>query len=85
MNLKISLEKRRLMIEDLAANEPKSSVLPNEILNICQKLFPQTALAGFGFNFDLFFRYNTLLPIKDGFARFFGEEPLQNADLMSLW
>ena len=81
MNLKISLEKQRLRIEDLAANEPQSSILVQETLNICQKLFPQTALAGFGFNFDLFFRFNTLLPIKDAFARFFGNEPIQNADL----
>lgn len=81
MNLKISLEKQRLRVEDLAANEPKSSVLVQETLNICQKLFPQTALAGFGFNFDFFFRFNTLLPIKDAFARFFGNEPLQNTDL----
>lgn len=81
MNLKISLEKQRLRIEDLAANEPKSSVLVQETLNICQKLFPQSALVGFGFNFDLFFRFNTLLPIKDAFTRFFGNEPLQNTDL----
>lgn len=79
--LKLTLENRRLIIDDQTAKEPKESFLIAESVAVIDKLFKNNTLDGFGFNFDVYYRFNNVIPIKDIFENFFGEELLKKNDL----
>ncbi len=81
MKMKIALERNRLRIDDESQEEPSKSNLVSEAVNIYQKLFPSQKLSGFGFNFDIYFRFNNVIPIHGMFGYFFGEKILKTADL----
>lgn len=85
IKLKITLENRRLRIDDDSQNEPKNSRLIKDAFEIYQKLFPQPAqqqaLESFGFNFDIHFRFNNVLDSRYMFEQVFGKEILKKFDL----
>lgn len=80
-SLKLTLENRRLLIDDQAAKEPKESFLIEEASGIIDKLFKNQTLDSFGFNFDVYYRFNNVIPIKNIFEYFFGEKLLKKNDL----
>lgn len=79
--LKLTLKNRRMMIDDQTAKNPKESSLIAEAKDIVDKLFKNQTLDGFGFNFDVYYRFNNVIPIRDIFEHFFGEEMLKKKDL----
>ncbi|MBI3684977.1 hypothetical protein HY250_01065 [Candidatus Azambacteria bacterium] len=79
--MKVVLEGRRLRVEDEAGTEPDTSRLIGEAHRVCHTLFPQAPLEGFGFNFDLYCRFNNVLSIKNMFEYFFGTKILKTPDL----
>jgi hypothetical protein len=81
VNLRIILEGTRLRLEDESGNEPNKSRLAADAANVCNKLFPNRQVLGFGFNMDLYFRFNKVLEIKNYFDYFFKEEVLKKYDL----
>ncbi|MCX7778673.1 MAG: hypothetical protein N2259_00250 [Patescibacteria group bacterium] len=81
MQLKVVVEPLRLIVEDLSQKEPQETSLISESLKIYQKLFAQTKLQGFGFNFDIYYRFNNVIPLKDLFLNFVDEKILARSDL----
>lgn len=81
LGLKVIIEHAKLRIEDLQALEPQQSALVKEAGLICRKLFPAAGILGFGFNFDINFRFNKVLPMGQWFEGFFGSKPFKNFDL----
>lgn len=82
---KITLEGRRLRVDDDSDSEPKSSRVVKDILAVRDRLFGTTAtLVGFGFNYDIMYRFNTVVPIQSIFKRFFGDKALERQQLRDL-
>ncbi|MBI5306011.1 hypothetical protein HZB04_00235 [Candidatus Wolfebacteria bacterium] len=81
IKLKITIENRRLRIDDESQKEPKDSRLAKDAFEIFRKLFPWSALESFGFNFDIHFRFNNVLNSQHMFENVFGKEILKNFDL----
>lgn len=84
IRLKIIMEGPRFRVEDESQEEPEKSILIHEALAIYHKLFAKAPLTGFGFNFDIYFRFNNVIPARAIFEDFFGEEPLKKQDLRTL-
>ncbi len=83
--LRVVLEGRRLQVADEQGVEPDKSSIPGEIVRIQEALFGKASLAGYGFNFDCYFRFNNVLALKERFTRLFGNAvPLEGADLSAL-
>lgn len=83
--IKVTLEGRRLRVDDDSDKEPKDSRIVRDMLAINAKLFGTTAkLAGFGFNYDIVYRFNTVIPIQALFKHFFGEKALEKQILRDI-
>jgi hypothetical protein len=82
LGLRITIEKNRLRIDDEVGREPKDSRLAQDTAYICEKLFQSKNIISFGFNFDIFYRFNNVLPTSEMFEGFFGEEPLKTNTLL---
>lgn len=64
LGLSVIWEGKRLRIEDRLQKEPAESHLPANALKIFEKLFGDThALAGYGFNFDIYYQLRDVIPI----------------------
>jgi len=83
--IKVTLEGRRLRVDDDSDKEPKDSRVVRDLIAIQAKLFGTTAqLAGFGFNYDIVYRFNTVIPIQALFKHFFGEKALETQTLRDI-
>lgn len=71
-NLKMQIvwEGERLRLEDEDALEPKKSFLVKKMHESVKKLFPsrQPKIAGFGFNFELYYQFPDVIKTNDFFA-----------------
>ncbi len=68
--LQVIWEGTRLRIEDKNAHEPADSKLVAEALRIYRALVPANApLRGFGFNFDVFFQFDSVIRLQDMLGR----------------
>lgn len=84
VKIRIILERNRLRIEDESQKEPQDSQLIDEAVYIYQSLFSQFPLTGFGFNFDIYYRFNEMMRMKDLFTNFAEEKILEKNDLQDL-
>lgn len=84
LKIKIILERARLRIEDESQEEPQKSTLVKEAFKIFQQLFSQFPLTGFGFNFDIYYRFSEVIRINDLFGYFVGSKILEKNDLRDL-
>lgn len=84
INLRVIWENGRLRIEDESQNEPEKSTLAKETTYIYEKLFGKQKLLGYGFNYDIFYRYNNVIGMERIFTHFFGKEILEHADLRDI-
>lgn len=81
LKIRITLEGTRLRIDDESQEEPEKSNFLAEALFVYQRLSGIGKLIGFGFNLDVYFRFNNVLPVSDAFEYFFGRDFLKYADL----
>lgn len=84
LKIKIVTEPSRLRIEDLSQENPDNSKLIQEANNVYQKLFSQSSLIGFGFNFDLYYRFDNLIQVQELFKNLVNQKILNEADLRDL-
>ena len=84
LKLQISVEPNRLRIDDNSEGELKDSMLLKDSTMICEKLFPNASLTGFGFNFDLYYQFENVLMIKEFFSRFIEAKILEGTNLLDL-
>lgn len=71
LGLKIIFDGKRLRIDEQKGEEPQKSILVKEVFEIKRKLFGEHPLSGFGFNFDIYYRFNNVIPINDIFSGMF--------------
>ena len=81
LKIKVVLEGRRLRIEDESQEEPAVTQLIAHASTIINGLFPHTLLDAFGFNFDVYYRFNNVIPMKHIFENTFGKQVLKKTDL----
>lgn len=84
LKLQIIIEPSRLRIEDNSQLEPEESILIKEAISFYQKNFSQNKLAGFGFNFDIYYRTDKAIHINDLLLNFAKEEMLEKKELRDL-
>lgn len=84
LKIKIILEKARLRVEDDSQEEPKNSCLINEAHKVQQKLFSGHSIIGFGFNFDIYYRYSDVIRINALFGSFVDRKILENVELRDI-
>lgn len=71
LGLSVVWEGKRLRVEDRQSKEPEESLLVNRSHEIFGKLYKNRAneLAGFGFNFDMFFQLKDVIRINELFTQ----------------
>ncbi|MFA6407202.1 MAG: hypothetical protein WCV80_00660 [Candidatus Paceibacterota bacterium] len=82
LKMRAVLEGRRLRIEDESQEEPGISRVILESLRI-NSIFEKNELEAFGFNFDVYYRFNNVIPMKYIFENIFGDKILKKKDLMN--
>jgi hypothetical protein len=84
LKTKIILEQGNLRTDDDSGVEPKESLLIGQALKAFRHLFPKGKIDGFGFNFDLVFRFNNVIAMKEIFKNIVNEETLAAQELINL-
>jgi len=79
--LKVTLEGFRLRVDDDSDNEPKNSRIIKDVISIKERLFQKIPIAGFGFNYDILYRFNNVMPIQEMFGKFFSGKILESREL----
>lgn len=80
-NLSLTLEGNRFRIDDHSQSLPAESILISEGVTAYRKLFSRCKLDGFGFNFDIYFRFDRTIPVDFFFKTIVKERVLENSDL----
>lgn len=78
---KVTLEGTRLRVDDDSGKEPENSRIIKDILRIREELFPDNRITGYGFNYDMVYRFNNVIPIRRIFDNFFGATVLRGREL----
>lgn len=84
LNIKITIEGMRLRVDDDLGNDPKEARIIRDLLMTKKKLFSDTKVTGFGFNYDVYYKFNNIIPIRDIFENFFNKEVLGGKELRDI-
>lgn len=84
IKLQVALSPNRLRIEDLSQEEPKESPLIGYALDAYRKLYVHPLLSGFGFNFDIYYRFSEVIRIQDMFSKIADNKILLENDLRDM-
>ncbi len=75
--LKIVFEKNRMRLEDETKEDPFSSKLGAEAHRIHSNLFQKVNSLAFGFNYDIFYRFDEVIPQREIMKQFLKETALE--------
>ncbi len=81
LKLRVTLENVRLRIDDDSKAAPGSSILIHEAVRIYPKLFKQAQLNAIGFNFDIMYRFEKMIPTDYLFKHFVDEKILKKGNV----
>jgi hypothetical protein len=81
LKLRVTLENVRLRIDDDSKTAPGSSILIHEAVRIFSKLFKQSQPTAIGFNFDIMYRFEKMIPTDYLFKHFADEKMLKKGKL----
>lgn len=84
LQLTVALEHNRLRIDDESGAEPATSRLVPESLRVYHTVVPHGRVQGFGFNFDVQYRFEATLPMRQLFGSLFVDDVLKHGDLIDL-
>jgi hypothetical protein len=84
LNLVCALEGNRFRIDDDSRVEPAASSLASHFHESVATLFPNIAPEGYGFNFDVYFRFGAAIPSDLLFGTFMGSDIFKERDLRDL-
>jgi len=84
LKLQISVEPNRLRIDDNSQQEAGNPLLVKEAVATCRQLFPGTPIAGFGFNFDIYYQFREVVLIRDFFTRLLEPSAIAQANLLDV-
>lgn len=63
-------ELSKIRLEDKMNRSPKESRLANELHRLLAALYPEKKLQAYGFNYDMIYRIDTVIPVKETMASF---------------
>lgn len=81
MNLNFVLEGTRFRVDDDHSDSPERSEAVKEGVRAAIKLFPSAKLESFGFNYDIYYRFDNVIPINHFFSTMIDEKALAKKDL----
>ena len=84
LKTRIVLERSRLRVEDESQDDPKKSNAIANLFHVYEQLFKNEKIEAYGFNFDIFYRFNTLIPIKEIYNSMFKGQPGEGRDLLDV-
>lgn len=79
---RITVEHPRVRIDDESGAELDKTRLAKDSRHAYDALFSRQPLAAWGINFDLYFKTQNVIPIRDIFSAQFSEDALEGADIM---
>lgn len=81
IGIKLTLEGIRARIDDESKAEPNVSRLAQETARIYQSIFNKGKLTAYGFNYEMYYRFNNLIPLEYIFSGYFSKDALSGATL----
>jgi hypothetical protein len=82
LKIQIVVEPDRLIIDDNSQAEPNESNLIWQAAYIYWNLVRQFKLTGFGFNFDIYYKFNETIPMQEIFLNLANKKILEDSDLL---
>ncbi len=76
--VRIIQEQNRVRIEDISAKNPEESKIGEEAHRIIRALFPPRSFQSYGFNFDVYFRFDNVIPQREILSNFLSAEKLED-------
>ena len=71
-------EGSRVRVEDKRFRSPQDSKLPQEMLRVLKALYPNVAPIAQGFNYDILYRMDIVIPVADIMGSFLRKEAVEN-------
>jgi len=84
LKMAVTLEGVRFRVDGENDFEPKDSQIVKEGLRIFNKIFSANPLLGYGFNFDIYYRFNQIIPLDFLFEKFVYPEPSDKKSLRNM-
>ncbi|MCC6934710.1 MAG: hypothetical protein IT406_03445 [Candidatus Yanofskybacteria bacterium] len=81
LRLVFAVEGNRFRVDDDSGQDPGSSPLPDHFRQALEGLFPGARPESYGFNFDVYFRFGSVLPSGAVFRSFVSDEIFRERDL----
>lgn len=81
IKMQVVFESNRIIFESSATEEISEENLIKIATDIHRNFFANFPLTGFGFNFDVFYRFNEAIQLKSFFEKFGGKKILEGSDL----
>jgi hypothetical protein len=81
LNLKFVLEGTRFRVDDDHSEKPQDSKATKEGMAAAIKLFPGGKLASYGFNFDIYYRFDNAIPMRYFFSSIVDDKALAKKDI----
>lgn len=77
LQLKVVLEQNRFRVEDISGKPPEETKCALEAHRLVKSLFPQITPESYGFNYDLYFRFDNVIPQREILKSFLSEKTLE--------
>ena len=71
-------EPGRVRLEDKKHRSPDESKLPAELVRVMEALYAGALPVGYGFNYDMIYRMDTVIPMKDIMGSFLKPESIED-------
>lgn len=81
LKVQIIWEKNRLVVEDLSQEENNGGNISVLAFSLLKKFLDKNKILGFGFNFDINYRFRDVIGIKEAFLNIADEKVLEKSDL----
>lgn len=76
--LQIIFEPNKIRIEDKLGRSPKESHLVNELYRLINSLYKEVKPIAYGFNYDIIYRVDQVIPIKDIMSNFLKQVTIES-------
>jgi hypothetical protein len=77
LKLQWVFERGRVRLEDRGFRQPKESVLAAELSRVLPRLYPDRHPTAYGYNYDIIYRMDNVIPLRDIMSSFMKPESLE--------
>jgi hypothetical protein len=76
--IRIIQEPGRIRIEDMSQKSPNESKIGEEAFRIISAFFEPKSFGSFGFNFDVYFRFDNVIPQREILKNFLSQDKMED-------